>query len=141
MFSYLLYLGGMLGVSLFSFTLSAVCWLQIRNFVQNHSAISESHDLDELKRIVKVNMYASLGMIATAAVLVVGSGIAIWLGVIGGQTLLTGVFGFGGLCCVGGAILTSAERRLRDVPLENPSLRDEYDHVLKRWTSSALPDW
>ena len=118
-----------------------MCWLQIRNIVQNHAAISESHDLDELKRIVKVNMYASLGMIATASVLVVGSGIAIWLGVIAGQTLLTVVFGFGGLCCVGGVILTTAERRLRDVPLENSSLRDEYNHVLKRWTSSALPDW
>jgi hypothetical protein len=37
--------------------------------------------------------------------------------------------------------MKAVERDLRNLPVEDPDLREEHAYVLKRWTSSAFPDW
>ena len=47
----------------------------------------------------------------------------------------------GPVCCVAAIMLTTAEKRIKKMPLEDEALREDFDHVLKRWSSSMLPDW
>ena len=86
-------------------------------------------------------MYLALSIMAIAVVAIglVASGIT--LGSLGWSDLGLVLFIMGPVCAASGAILTAAEGRMKAVPLTEDSLRTEFDNVVKRWASSALPDW
>lgn len=115
-------------------------WLQLRAFLSSHSSIYGDRELDDLKRVVKTNMYLSLSIIMAVVLMVILGGIGISSGFVRWWELL-GLLILGPICSVGGILVTALERQVRSIPLEDESLREDLAHVLKRWTSSALPDW
>ena len=122
-------------------TIAFCGWLQVRSFLASYSSIDSQRDIDEFKCVVKTNMYLALLILATAVVAIglVASGIA--LGSLGWADLRLVLFIMGPVCVGSGAILTAAEWRMKAIPLTDASLRSEFDSVVKRWASSALPDW
>jgi hypothetical protein len=141
MMSCALILIGIASLPLVGALLSLVAWIRLNTFTQSVPAIAAPRDLDELKRVVKLDMYLALVMIA----LVLGTaglfGLGVWIGCFGVlelTCLLTIVSPF---AIVAGILLKRAEAGLKAVPVTDDSLQAEHAHVIKRWSSSALPDW
>lgn len=121
--------------------LSLVAWIQLSTFTRSVPEIAAPQDLDALKRLVKLDMYLALVMVA----LVLGTaglfGLGVWIGCFGLfelTCLLTIVSPF---AIASGILLKRAEARLKAVPVTDAGLQAEHEHVIKHWTSSALPDW
>ena len=123
----------------FLFTLMA--WLQARAFLTTYPAINSESEFDEFKRIVKVNMYIALAIIAIFGLAIVLAAAGLYLGVFSWTQLWLGLIIFGPLCMVGGIMMTVCENKLKTQIAVDASLREEFDRVVHRWTSSALPDW
>jgi hypothetical protein len=115
-------------------------WLHLRTFLNSHPSISSERDFDELKRVVKTNMYLALCLITIVVLMVILGGIGIWSGFVKWWELI-GLLIIGPICSVGGVLVTAVEKQVKRIPLEDESLREDFDHVVQRWTSSALPDW
>jgi hypothetical protein len=115
-------------------------WLRLRAFLQAHTSIANQLELDDLKRLVKVDMLLALTVVVllVAAVGLAGIGVAFslipW-------TALRGFFILGPACGLAAVKLNIAEGQVRNMPLDNESLREEFNHILETWTHSMLPDW
>ena len=115
--------------------------MQARSFLATYASIDTPRDLDEFKRVVKTNMYLALAMMPIV-VFAIGLGVTgMALGSLGWRELRLVLFIMGPLCGISGVVLTAAEGRMKRVSVTDDSLRVEFDAVVKRWTSSALPDW
>lgn len=136
----LILLGVIVGLLLLGAAINVLCWLHIQAFLRDHTAISGHQDFDEFKVVIKVNMYAALAMIVITVATMLTAVVALAMGAVGIVTFVIGMFIFAVRMAVGGMTMKSIEGDLRKVPVV-PDLRDEHAYVLKRWTSSALPDW
>lgn len=116
-------------------------WLQVRSFLASYPSIDSQRDFDEFKRIVKTNMYLALAIMAMSGIAIVLAASAFYLGSLGWTELQMLLFIMGPICTFAGIALTSAENRMKAITLTDDSFRTEFDHVVKRWTSSAFPDW
>lgn len=116
-------------------------WMQARSFLATYASIDTPRDLDEFRRVVKTNMYLALAMMALAGIAIGLGAIGMVLGALGWIELRMALFIMGPVCGIAGAAVTAAEGRMKRVSVTDDSLRVEFDAVLKRWTSSALPDW
>lgn len=115
-------------------------WLHLRAFLNLHPSISGERDFDELKRVVKTNMYLALCLITIVGLMVILGGAGVCSGLLQLWEVL-GLLIIGPICSVGAVLVTSLEKKVKQMPLEDESLREDFDHVVQRWTSSALPDW
>ncbi len=115
-------------------------WLQLRAFVRSHASISSRLELDDLKRVVKTDMFLAIVVVLIFGLIPVLGAFGLYCDLVGWSDL-TALFILGPLCCLAGVKLMAVEKQVRNTPLENETLREEFDHVLRRWTSSTLPDW
>ena len=116
-------------------------WIQVRSFLKSHSSISSQSEFDEFKRVVKTNMFLALAIMVSFGLLLVLGATGFYLDVVGWTDLLLVLFVLGPICSFAGIKLMSAESQMKAISLDNESLRQDLDHVVGRWTSSALPDW
>ncbi|MFC1596667.1 hypothetical protein ACFL5Q_01840 [Planctomycetota bacterium] len=116
-------------------------WLQLKAFLRTHASISSQLELDDLKRLVKTNMLLAVSAMVLFGLILILGAFGIYRGLVGWNELVAGLLILGPVCAVAGVKLTAAEKQVRKVPLEDETLREEFDHVLKRWTASMLPDW
>lgn len=115
-------------------------WLQLRTFVRDHPSISNQLELDDLKRVVKVDMYLALSVVVIVGFVVILAAFGIYRDLITWSELI-GLLALGPICAAAGAKLTATEKQVRSTPLENEALREEFTRVLEAWNSRMLPDW
>ena len=116
-------------------------FLQLDGFARSHASIDDVHGLDEFKRLVKMDMYFALLLMAVGLTLGVLWGLGFWLGCTGMPVFTCAMGLFGPLGIVMGIVLNRVERRLRELPVTNPDLQAEHERVIRRWKRSPLPDW
>ncbi len=116
-------------------------WLQARSFLQTYESISSQSEFDEFKRIVKTNMYLALAILVVVGLTLLLGVAGLFMGALGWIDLLVAFLVLGPLGAFAGIMLTAAEKRMKAIPVEDESLRLEFEHVVRRWTSSAFPDW
>lgn len=116
-------------------------WQQARSFLATHTSIASQCELDEFKRVVKVNMYLALAMMAIFGIVLILAGVGIYLGTFSLPQLLLSLMVFGPLCAVAGMMMTRCENKMKTTLTIDPSMRQQFDYVVQRWTSNALPDW
>jgi len=112
----------------------------LKRFLQDTPRIETTADLDRLRSVVKVQMYAALAMIA-----VLGAPIVIYIiGVFRGP-LRVGDFVYplvvNLLVIVAGRSNRRVERRVQSLQCADPDLKAEYDSIVCAWERKALPDW
>ena len=116
-------------------------WMRLRRFLNEHPLLATQLEFDEFKRVVKSNMYLALAFIGLViiGVLTVVAGLTL-----GGFTrlelLLVSVVLGGVYSSTGGAILV-LERRMKSLDVDGTVSQDEYERVVKTWTSNVFPDW
>jgi hypothetical protein len=116
-------------------------WLQVRSFLKIHDSIRSQMELDEFKRVAKTNMFLALAIIVIVGLILLLGSAGLFFGVFGWIDLLVVFLVLGPLCSFAGFKLTTSEGQMKAITVEDETLREEFDHVVRRWTSSAFPDW
>lgn len=116
-------------------------WMQARWFLATFASIDCQRDLEEFKRVVKLNMHLALTMMVLAVIAVGLGASGLFLGTLGWLELRLILYIMGPVCGIAGVVLTTAEGLMKQMTVTDDSLRVEYDIVVARWKSSALPDW
>lgn len=116
-------------------------WLQLRSFLKTHDSIRSPSEFDAFKRVVKTNMYLALAIIVVVGLVLLLASTGVYAGVLGWMEVLGVLAITGPICSVVGIKITNAEKQLKAILLEDENLREEFDHVVRRWTSSPFPDW
>jgi hypothetical protein len=122
-------------------TAAGTCFAGVlRKFLEDTPRIETTADLDRLRSVVKVQMYAALAMIA-----VLGAPIVIYvIGVFWGP-LRPGDFVYplvvNLLVVAVGRSNRRVERRAQSLRCADPDLKAEYDSIVCVWEKRALPNW
>lgn len=116
-------------------------WLQLRSFLKTYDSIRSPIEFDAFKRVVKTNMYLALAIIVVFGLVLVLASTGIYGGMLGWMEVLVMVAITGPICSLVGIKITNVEKKMKAILLGDENLREEFDHVVRRWNSSPFPDW
>jgi hypothetical protein len=112
----------------------------LKKFLRETPRIESTADLDSLREIVKVQMYAALSMIV-----ILGIPIVVYIIGIFNRTLYLGDFVYpvvvNTVAIVVGKSNRKIERRVQSLQCTDPDLKMEYDSIVYTWEKKALPNW
>jgi hypothetical protein len=109
----------------------------VQSFLSRTKAIRSARDLASFKSMVRQQMLqAMLQMLLLLSGCVIGI-----YGIITSQIGLLLVILLNGLILISGLVLRGSEQKARALPVEDPTLRQEYERVSKSWTSKPFPDF
>ena len=112
----------------------------LKKYLSETPRIETMADLDALRDMVKVQMYAALSMIV-----VLGLPIVIFIIGIFNGTLRWGDFIYPmvvNLAAIAvGKSNRKIEREVQSLQCSDPDLKMEYDSIVYTWEKKALPDW
>ena len=110
------------------------------NFLNSVNMLKNDLDMKEFKKLVKENMYAALANI----VFLGGSWILYFIGFF---IKILNIIDFGFILIPAVLIvifslkLKTLEKKLQNLPTENPALEDERDRVVDIWLHKPFPNW
>jgi UPF0716 family protein affecting phage T7 exclusion len=109
----------------------------IQSFLSRKRSISTAADLAEFKAMARQQMYQALMQIVLLL-----SGLAIGTyGLLTDQIGLLLVIGLNAAVLIMGKAFTGMENRARSLPVNDPSLQEEYARVCVSWVKKPTPDF
>jgi len=123
-------------------SLASAWWsgLRVTAFLKSHASIGSQLELEDFKSVAKTDMYLALTTIAIFGSIVILIAFGFLRGDVEWADLIV-LLVYGPLLTVAGVVLTNKQNELRSIPVHDEDLREEFEHVVKRWKRSALPDW
>lgn len=115
---------------------------QLKQFCREVPVIRSRADLDRLKRTVAGQMYVGLCVIPLLVLPLLawayGTFVAKSLTCV---DILYGMLLPGIAMTVSGQVARNAEKEIHRLPVEDPALEAERDHVVRVWDKRLVPDW
>ena len=113
---------------------------QLKAFLERTPAFATYQDIVEFEKVVARQMYAALVQIA----LLVAPGIVLVVGIVRGvlsiEDILYVVLPSFVILALGLAF-KQVENKVRAIPVSDPILEEQRDHIVKVWNAKPFPDW
>lgn len=116
---------------------SIIAAISIKSFLSRHTSIDNRETIEELKKVVRKQMYQSL----LQMLLLIGGNIMGLAGLIKGTTSLLLIIIINGIIFILGKILKGDEDKVRDMEIQDITLKREYEDICDTWTRKAFPDF
>lgn len=109
-------------------------------FLREHRSIRDRRDLDDFRRMVRVQMYQALLQLVILGAMTVITVVGILMDRLGFFQFLA-VLALNGVVWLAGSRGKKVEHRAQKLKVEDLDLQDEYRQVCRTWNSKPLPDF
>ena len=123
---------------LWAIVMTALVTVKAKSFLRTHPIIENGVDIEDFKRLARVNMYLALIQLAVLGVGIIVSILIIWQYGLFGLVL---VLATNSVLIAVGKVGTRVEKAVRSLESATPELAEEHRHVSEVWVKKALPDF